>query len=230
MTSYRGVLFDFSGTLFRLEPDPQWFAGLAGPDGHPLDDAAQSELLYRMTVPVGVPVPMDDDALRTWHARDLSSEDHRNAYLHVMASSGVTDADERSRLYGEFSDPLNWTIYPDTAAVLRAVRDAGLKVGVLSNIGYDIRPAFEREGIDGLVDEFVLSFEVGHVKPDAEIFRVASAALGLPPEEVLMVGDSAEADGASRTIGCGFAQVDPVPVAQRPDGLLVAVRGAGAIA
>ncbi|ADG77506.1 HAD-superfamily hydrolase, subfamily IA, variant 3 OS=Tsukamurella paurometabola (strain ATCC 8368/ DSM / CCUG 35730 / CIP 100753 / JCM 10117 / KCTC 9821/ NBRC 16120 / NCIMB 702349 / NCTC 13040) OX=521096 GN=Tpau_0872 PE=4 SV=1 [Tsukamurella paurometabola] len=228
MADYRGVLFDFSGTLFRLEPDPAWFAGLVDADGRPLDDAAQQELLYRMTVPVGVPVPMDGQALRTWHARDLSSAHHRDAYLYVLEHSGVADDAERRRLYGEFSDPLNWSIYPDTAAVLRSVREAGLKVGVLSNIGYDIRPAFERAGIADLVDAFVLSFEVGHMKPDVEIFRIASAALGLAPEQVLMVGDSAEADGASTAIGCGFAQVEPLPVAQRPDGLVTAVRSAGA--
>ncbi|MCA0158694.1 HAD family hydrolase [Tsukamurella sp. M9C] len=229
MTGYEGVLFDFSGTLFRLEPDPAWFAGLTAADGRELDDAAQRELLYRMTVPVGVPVPMEGDALRTWHARDLSSADHRGAYLHVLQRSGVADEGERERLYGEFSNPLNWSIYPDTAAVLRAAREAGLKVGVLSNIGYDIRPAFEREGIDGLVDEFVLSFEVGHAKPDLAVFQAATAALGLPPEKVLMVGDSEEADGASRAIGCGFAQVEPLPVDDRPAGLLDAVRAAGAI-
>lgn len=229
MTGYEGVLFDFSGTLFRLEPDPQWFAGLVADDGRPLDDAAQRELLHRMTVPVGPPVPMEGEALRTWHARDLSSADHRGAYLHILEHSGVADEAERERLYGEFSNPLNWTIYPDTEVVLRAARDAGLKVGVLSNIGYDIRPAFARAGIEDLVDEFVLSFEVGHAKPDLEVFRVASAALGLSPERVLMVGDSAEADGASQEIGCGFAQVEPLPVDARPAGLLDAVRAAGVI-
>lgn len=229
MTGYEGVLFDFSGTLFRLEPDTAWFAGLTDAQGRALDDAAQRELLHRMTVPVGEPVPMDESARRTWHARDLSSADHRGAYLHVLEHSGVDDEGERERLYSEFSNPLNWTVYPDTAAVLRAVRDAGLKVGVLSNIGYDIRPAFEREGIAGLVDEFVLSFEVGHAKPDLAVFRAATAALGLPPERVLMVGDSMEADGASRAIGCGFAQVEPLPVNARPAALLEAVRAAGAI-
>ncbi|KXO95602.1 Pyrimidine 5'-nucleotidase YjjG (plasmid) [Tsukamurella tyrosinosolvens] len=228
-TGYAGVLFDFSGTLFRLEPDPAWFAGLADAEGRILDDAAQRELLHRMTVPVGPPVPMEGEALRTWHARDLSSADHRDAYLHILEHSGIADAAERERLYGEFSNPLNWTIYPDTAAVLRAARDAGLTVGVLSNIGYDIRPAFEREGIADLVDQFVLSFEVGHAKPDLAVFHAATAALGLPPERVLMVGDSAEADGASRAIGCGFAQVEPLPVDARPAGLLDAVRAAGAI-
>ena len=113
-TGYAGVLFDFSGTLFRLEPDPAWFAGLADAEGRILDDAAQRELLHRMTVPVGPPVPMEGEALRTWHARDLSSADHRDAYLHILQHSGIGDEAEREWLYGEFSNPLNWTIYPDT--------------------------------------------------------------------------------------------------------------------
>lgn len=227
MTRLRGVLFDFSGTLFRLEPDPRWFAALTGVAGRPLDDAAQRELLHRMTVPVGVPVPMGAEMLRAWHARDLSGADHRRAYLHVLAQSGVADAAQRERLYSEFSNPENWTVYPDAAEALRVVRAAGLKVGVLSNIGYDIRPAFRREGLFDLVDGFFLSFEVGHVKPAREVFEAAAAGLGLPATRLLMVGDSAEADGAAAALGCGFALVDPIPVSERPDGLLAAVRGAG---
>jgi hypothetical protein len=34
-----------------------------------------------------------------------------------------------------------------------------------------------------------------------------------------MVGDSDEADGGARAIGCGFILVDPLPTAQRTDGL-----------
>jgi FMN phosphatase YigB (HAD superfamily) len=33
------------------------------------------------------------------------------------------------------------------------------------------------------------------------------------------VGDSDEADGGARAIGCGFALVDPLPTSQRTDGL-----------
>ena len=34
-----------------------------------------------------------------------------------------------------------------------------------------------------------------------------------------MVGDSDEADGGARALGCGFVLVDPLPTGQRPDGL-----------
>lgn len=229
MSHFRGVLFDFSGTLFRLEDDPSWFAGFTNGEGEPIDGAAQAELMRRMTAPMGLPVPMEGEMLEAWHTRDLSPDNHRRVYHYVLEQSGLADPDQRAQLYGRLSTTDGWKPYPDTAAVLRALKDRGLAVGVLSNIAYDIRPAFEREGIADLVDEFVLSFEVGHMKPSSNVFSIATTALGLPPEQVLMVGDSEEADGGARQIGCGFALVDPVPVTERPDGLLRAMRDAGVL-
>ena len=42
-----------------------------------------------------------------------------------------------------------------------------------------------------------------------------------------MVGDSEEADGGARALGCGFVLVDPLPTAQRPDGLRTALTDYG---
>ena len=69
------------------------------------------------------------------------------------------------------------------------------------------------------MNEFVLSFELGFVKPQPEIFRHAVDALGVDPSRTLMVGDSEEADGAARSIGCSFALVDPAPTQDRPSAL-----------
>jgi len=77
------------------------------------------------------------------------------------------------------------------------------------------------------VDAFVLSFEEGVVKPDKEIFAIACERIGVDPAETLMVGDSEEADGGARALGCEFALVDPLPTADRPDALLTALRGFG---
>jgi FMN phosphatase YigB (HAD superfamily) len=43
-------------------------------------------------------------------------------------------------------------------------------------------------------------------------------------DEALMIGDSEENDGAARQLGCSFALVDPLPIANRPTGLLDALR------
>lgn len=90
-----------------------------------------------------------------------------------------------------------------------------------------MRPAFAAIGAAEHVDAFVLSFEVGAIKPDPAIFTAALDRLGVAAPDALMVGDSEEADGGARAVGCQFALVDPLPTAQRPDGLIAALQGVG---
>ena len=65
----------------------------------------------------------------------------------------------------------------------------------------------------------MLSFEVGAVKPDPAIFETALDRLGVAAADAVMVGDSDEADGGARALGCGFTLVDPLPTSRRTDGL-----------
>ncbi|CAM2781947.1 HAD-IA family hydrolase [Saccharomonospora xinjiangensis] len=218
------VLFDFSGTLFRLEHDASWLDGVTDHQGDPLDVEAQAELMRRMTAPVTLAVDLDDEHRHAWHHRDLDPGLHRKVYLEVLRRSGIPRAEQAKALYSRLVDPSAWTPYPDAGAVLRDVSSAGISVGVLSNIAFDIRPAFEKHGLDAYVDEFVLSYEVGAIKPDPEVFRIALDRLGASAEQTLMVGDSEQADGGARQLGCAFALVDPAPTAERTDGLLTALR------
>ena len=225
MTITRAVLFDFSGTLFRLEEDDSWFAGIQV-DEKAVDGHVQAELMRRLTAPTGASVDMDEDAHRAWTNRDLEPHLHREAYLHVLRESGVADH-HATRLYEKVVDPASWTPYPDTAPVLAGLHRQGIRTAVVSNIAFDIRPAFVRLGIADDVDEFVLSYEVGAVKPTPEIFQTALARVGVAAEEALMVGDSEEADGGAVAVGCRFALVDPIPTKQRPTGLIEAIESAG---
>jgi HAD superfamily hydrolase (TIGR01509 family) len=221
----RAVLFDFSGTLFRLEEDDGWFTDIHV-DERAVDGHAQAELMRRLTAPTGSAVDMDEQSYQAWVNRDLAPHLHREAYLHVLRESGLAEHHAAS-LYDRVIDPASWTPYPDTVQALSALHGHGVKIAVVSNIAFDIRPAFAAIGADTSVDEFVLSFEFGAVKPSPEIFHAALTRLGVPAHEALMIGDSEEADGAATTVGCRFALVDPLPTEQRPDGLLAALRTHG---
>jgi HAD superfamily hydrolase (TIGR01509 family) len=224
----KAVLFDYSGTLFRLEEDDSWFDGITLPGNadQQIDGHVQAELMRRMTAPTGQTVPMGPTEQHAWANRDLEPHLHREAYLHVLRESGVTDHHAES-LYQRLIKPSSWTPYPDTAAVLKGLSEAGVRTAVVSNIAFDIRPAFDAIGAREFVDEFVLSFEVGAIKPDQKIFGVALQRLGVAAEDALMVGDSEEADGAARNLGCAFTLVDPLPIAERPDGLRRALQEVG---
>jgi HAD superfamily hydrolase (TIGR01509 family) len=217
----QAVLFDYSGTLFRLEEDDSWFEGIKvderGVDGH-----VQAELMRRLTAPTGRSVDMTDEQYHAWVNRDLAPHLHREAYLHVLRESGLPDRHAEA-LYGRVIDPSSWTPYPDTAEVLKSLHRQGIKTAVVSNIAFDVRPAFLANGVADYVDEVVLSFEVGAIKPDAAIFETALARLGVEAAHAVMVGDSDEADGGARAVGCGFILVDPLPTTQRTDGLISAL-------
>jgi HAD superfamily hydrolase (TIGR01509 family) len=227
MSQIDAVLFDYSGTLFRLEEDESWFEGIEV-DERQVDGHVQAELMRRLTAPVGffghmthrpdVAAKAAPDAYHAWVNRDLAPHLHREAYLHVLRESGLAHRHAES-LYDRVIDPSSWTPYPDTAEVLKGLHEQGIKTAVVSNIAFDIRPAFEAIGASGYVDEYVLSFEVGAIKPNAAIFQTALTRLGVAAEHAVMVGDSDEADGGARAIGCGFILVDPLPTAQRTDGL-----------
>ncbi|MFD4250302.1 MULTISPECIES: HAD family hydrolase [Amycolatopsis] len=225
----QAVMFDFSGTLFRLEQNSSWLSDLTTPDGAPLDVEAQTELMRRMTAPTGQVVELSDEYQHAWENRDLDPALHRKIYLEVLRKSGVAHAHQAEALYNRLIDPAEWTPYPDTEAALKDTAAKGVKVGVLSNIAFDIRPAFAMRGYTDFVDEFLLSFEEGYIKPQPEVFRLLIDKLGVAPEDTLMVGDSEEADGGAKALGCAFALVDPLPTTERPDGLLTALRTHGVL-
>jgi HAD superfamily hydrolase (TIGR01509 family) len=208
----RAVLFDFSGTLAALEARDDWFTGTG------LDAAQRAEVMDRLTHPTAT-VPH-----HAWEYRDLDPARHREAYLHVLQTSGLAD-EHAEQLYRRVTDPAEWAVYPDTAFVLTSLRQNGIRTAVVSNIAWDIRTVLPAAGAEA--DEYVLSFEVGAAKPDPRIFREALTRLDVPADEALMVGDSEENDGAARQLGCDFALVDPLPIADRPTGLIAALRDRG---
>jgi len=224
-TQVQAVLFDYSGTLFRLEEDESWFEGIKV-DEREVDGHVQAELMRRLTAPVGRSVEMTPEAYHAWVNRDLAPHLHREAYLHVLRESGLADHHAEA-LYDRVIDTSSWTPYPDTAEVLKGLHRQGIKTAVVSNIAFDVRPAFEAIGAADYVDEFVLSFEIGAIKPDAAIFETALARLGVQPAHAVMVGDSDEADGGARALGCGFILVDPLPTVERRDGLKTALTDFG---
>ncbi|MEV5734513.1 HAD-IA family hydrolase [Streptomyces sp. NPDC052292] len=219
------VLFDFSGTLFRVESTESWLravleeAGLALPGPELADAAAALEAVGAL--PGGAdPVEVPEELVGLWAVRDKSAEQHRAAYTGLSRRVPLPGPELHDALYERHMSPAAWSPYQDAADVLRTLRERGIGVGVVSNIGWDLRPVFREHGLDTYVDAYVLSYEHGVQKPDPRLFSAACAELGADPREVLMVGDNRTADGGAAALGCRVHFVDHLPVAQRPDALL----------
>ncbi|MEU1687687.1 HAD-IA family hydrolase [Micromonospora sp. NPDC005707] len=215
------VLFDFHGTLAQVEEPREWVLAAAAACGVELDRMRATALADRLLTAgrAGGPLParVPPRLAELWADRDLYPHAHRGAYTGLAETvdagiDGFADA-----LYERLLVPEGWVPYPDTEPVLAALREAGVKVALVSNIGFDLRPLFAAWKLDGLVDAWALSYEVGRCKPDPGIFLRACGMLGVDPERALMVGDS-PADAGAVAAGC---EVLVLPGADpgRPNGL-----------
>jgi len=95
--------------------------------------------------------------------------------------------------------------YDDALPALRASRGR-FRIGLLSNTQSFNLEFLRGFGLEPLLDATCLSCDEGRIKPDPLFFRAASARLGLPPSEVVMVGDSIE-DDVMGALGAGLAAV-----------------------
>lgn len=188
------VLFDWGDTLFESPHAPSVILETARSRGVSMDPDAARHLWDEL---------WDAGKTAEEHAkgRDLSMEAHRRVWSALFSRAngrvpGIADA-----LYERVMDPARWTPYPDTAPTLRALRERGVHIGVVSNHAYDLRPFFAAKGLAPFIDAYALSFEVGRPKPAPEIFTAACRMLGARPEETLMVGDDPVSDGGAGAAG-----------------------------
>ncbi|HET6432772.1 pyrimidine 5'-nucleotidase [Dyella sp.] len=88
------------------------------------------------------------------------------------------------------------TLLPGAQALLDALADAGVRLGLITNGFTALQLArLERTGLRERFDPLVISEQLGVAKPDVRIFEHALQALGDPPrEQVLMVGDNPHSD------------------------------------
>ncbi|WP_018347888.1 HAD family hydrolase [Longispora albida] len=197
------VLFDFAWTLFGQDAE-LWVREAAAVVGRPVAPGEPERIateyadLCRAT------------ATDPYHRRrDLDPEVYRESIPALMAQVAGVDEVFAAALYATHLSALR--PYPDAEPTLRALHDRGVRIGVVSNAGVDIRPACVEHGLDRYVDAYVISYEVGHVKPDLPIWEAALKALDADPASTLMIGDHPAGDAGSVAAGIAALILPPVP-------------------
>lgn len=88
------------------------------------------------------------------------------------------------------SHNLGWTTFPYSLSVLRELKDAGLKIGLISNWDISCRDVLRQTNLLALLDTVIISSEVGFEKPNEEIFRIALEQSGADPAASIYIGDN----------------------------------------
>ena len=172
------VIFDWGGTL------TPW---------HTIDHAE----LWRLVCEPHYPDDHRDRAEAALEAEtalwEVTRTELRSATIFgVLERAGIEPTDALIASYlGEW-EPHTFTDR-NGIAVLRQLRQRGVKVGVLSNTLWPRtwhEDVFRRDGVLDLIDGAVYSSEIDWAKPHPEAFRAAMAAVGASePTRCVFVGD-----------------------------------------
>lgn len=85
----------------------------------------------------------------------------------------------------------NFEVFDDTEPVLGWLKEKGFELGLASGISqHAFENVKERCSFMELFDFFVLSYDVGHMKPADEYYQAIFDKTEARPEEILYVGDS----------------------------------------
>lgn len=199
-TPFRAVVLDWRGTLVTALTGQEWAARALALAGRSADDDAVQDVLARLRP---VQHRLDDPGV------DADAAVHREAFMTAFAEAGL-DRDVADALYAVESDTSQNLFALDVAPTLAALRERDVRVGVLSDIHVDVRPAFAAAGLDAVVDAFTLSFEHGLVKPDPALYAIALEALGTTAARTLMVGDRSVPDGGAVEAGLSALLLPPL--------------------
>lgn len=177
------VIFDWGGTLtpwHDIDLVEQWSAYA---DAYDPEDA-------------GLAARLAEAEVGLWREQQASRGANGTGTLeHIFAACGVDTTDERHgpalATYLEAWDP-HTLADPDARPLLEALREAGLRIGVLSNSlwpRWHHEAVFSRDGLASLIDAAVYSSELPVAKPHLDAFRAVVTAVGSRPDRAVFVGD-----------------------------------------
>jgi 2-haloacid dehalogenase len=148
-------------------------------------------------------------------------------YRDVLSASLADWAGERGYRFNEHDGEAlarsmeSWQPFPDTVPALKAARDAGLRLWILSNTDRAIM-AHSLRHLEVDFDGVTVAEDCRAYKPSTVPFEKALREIGLPPEDVLHVAFGFKYDiGPAQQLGLKTAWVnrkqEAAPGPERPD-------------
>lgn len=195
----QAVLFDLGGTLHTSDSPAGW------------DVRYASRLLERLA-DYGIRLELSPDALALMLKTNCEAYKHHTEQIlrelpaaEIWSDYYLRGLDVSREALEPIAEELSFRYDYDRTRVIRrphlkqtidALRDMGIRVGLISNIiSTSVAPHFLAEyGIEDAMECVVLSSVTGIRKPDPEIFRVAERAMNLKPEQLAYVGDTLSRD------------------------------------
>ncbi len=132
----------------------------------------------------------------------LTGQSNEGAFWEGLRKiKGIRGTDEQLR--GEVLR--RFVLRPEMLQLVKALRQRGLKVAILSDQTNWLDEINEREGFFHLFDHVFNSYHIHRSKREVSLFKTIAGHLGLSPEEVLFIDDNP--DNVQRARGAGLKGV-----------------------
>lgn len=128
------------------------------------------------------------------------------AYWRSVGRRAGTEFDDRRVAELVDLDLASWSrVDEEMVSLVTGLSEAGVRLGMLSNIPFEIADMFEADHARVLELFPVLGFScrIGHAKPEPEAFGWCLEGLGVEPGRVLFVDDTERNVVAARELGLG---------------------------
>lgn len=185
----RAVTFDITHTLIHVPRLGEIYAGVLGRHGIAIDPERARSLVVQVWQELACSAdPARDrftshpEGARGWWKRLL---ERMCEHLGVPPPTPFAAAE----LFHRFASGEAYEVYPEVPGVLAALREQGVRLGVVSNWDDRLPKVLEELGLARFLDAMSWSAKVGAEKPDRRIFLHALEDLGAKPGEALHVGD-----------------------------------------
>jgi putative hydrolase of the HAD superfamily len=115
--------------------------------------------------------------------------------------NGLGKGDELDRFMAFLKSRPAAIIDQDIVRLIKHLKSAGLKIGLLSNASLDAASDIKTSGINDLFDAALFSAEIGFIKPEPQAFHLLSEKLGVPLAEMVFIDDSAKSLASAGELG-----------------------------
>lgn len=130
------------------------------------------------------------DTVQEWIYDPQIFFDYTARVIQGMGGQGPGVEAAAREIYEQWAGNQHFFLYEEVPEVLRDLRGAGLRLGLISNSHRCLESFQSHFELEGLIAAAISSSEHGYMKPHPSIFEAALRLLEVEPHEAVMVGDS----------------------------------------